>query len=128
MSDPRPAVAAKWWADFLRRPPSLNKFNNGDLTAGLLAVMTKNLSSPEKADAFETALRTRLEKDLARSGVLTLRVDYHPQGVLADVALECKCYDLLDGLPWKTTMWVGESDISVAVGYRGEVKKIWGPT
>jgi phage repressor protein C with HTH and peptisase S24 domain len=122
-------TAAKWWSNKLSSP----SFNNGandpiNLIASLLASSTSEAInvSPEQTQAFEENLKKRIEENTDDTSFgYTIRTDYQPEGVLAQVAHET---GIPDGkFPWKTYMRLDfiENTVEVAEGYGAQRVQIY---
>jgi len=112
--------AAKWWADFLRRPvPPDNgdRSEIGIMTLGLGSMLQDTLMAKfpaDGADKFEAALVSILT-EIDRP-MVTLDVDYHPDYTLNQAA-ERAGVDVDWLLPLKSVMWISGDEIRVAQGY-----------
>ena len=121
--------AAKWWAEKLRNVGPTS-FDNGDTSEGsfyasMLATMLAMDTHPsdESVDKFEARLAEVIREKVEKTGYLTLSVDYHPDFILATVASETNVNE--SGFPWKTTMWVYPTEVSVRAGYGAPVEVIF---
>ena len=122
-------VAAKWWADKLRKVGPGN-FDNGDSSstggmAMLLATMLAMDSHPsdEAIDLFEERLADTIKEHVEAYGSMTLSVDYGPDYILGNLAQETGVST--NGFPWKTTMWIEKDKVSVSAGYAAPCKTIF---
>ncbi len=122
-------VAAKWWADKLRKLGPGN-FNNGDesisggVTMALDTMLAMNSKPSDDAiDLFEEKLAKAIKEYLEKQDYIILSVDYGPDYILASIAeksgLSTRCF------PWKTTMWVRKDKVSVRAGYGAPIKVIF---
>lgn len=122
-------LAAKWWADQLRQPATLDNGDDtsqGAMTASfayMLQKMEREKQSADKIDAFENALANILERH--NDPWFSFGVDYNPDRILSEAA-EAAELDLgMTTLPWKTRMFATDEQVKVSVGYRGEPQVIY---
>lgn len=117
--------AAKWWADQLR---GIAKLDNGDnsitgaMTFGLAAMLQeteRQKQSTELVDKFELELTNVI---MEQDRIWTIGVDYHPDGLLQEAADRAGLPLGMTTLPWKTTMWIDEKEVSVRCGYGADVE------
>jgi len=115
-------TAAAWWTDQIRTP----SFDNGDDSESgsmgmILGVMLADKQKPDagKYDEFEAALCEAIKGEHPR---LWLDVDYHPGGILAEVAQSVGIAG--SQFPWKTSTWFRDGGVQVSKGYHGEVEDI----
>ena len=122
-------VAAKWWADKLRKTGPGNFDNGDDSSAGgfamILATMLAIKSEPsnESIDLFEEKLASTIKEHIETHGTLILSVDYGPDYILGNLANETGIST--SRFPWKTTMWITENKVSVSAGYATSTKTIF---
>ena len=121
-------LAAEWWANKIQRP----RFDNGDNSkeseiAGFLALLLASDSrkdlDDEKIENFKNVLSTKIQLELIERGICQLDVDYYPEGVLYDAAVEVSVSE--DLFPWKTCMRVTNETIEVQEGYGKPYKEIY---
>lgn len=122
-------VAAKWWADKLRKVVPRN-YDNGDNSstggmAMLLASMLAMNSQPsdEAINLFEERLADTIKEHVEVNGSMTLDVDYGPDYILSKLAQETGVS--ANRFPWKTTMWIKKDKVSVSAGYAAPCKTIF---
>jgi len=110
------ASAAAYWTDLLRggRAPSSMRDAEHSGLLGPMADMPRPASNA--IDFFEDYLRGLLETQLRRCGTAHLRVDYHPEGLLAEAAGAALLRAFT--FPFKTRMFVSAEEIVVSEGYR----------
>jgi hypothetical protein len=136
-------VAAKWWADQLRKsePPPRNAgwpSNSRDdiLMIGALASTAKTPEFSEgQIDAFETALRERIatqfetrKESRPDDPCVVLIVDYDPCDLLDEAGGQVGIATLKPYLPIKTRMIIREHEVTLKEGYRADVVTIWDDT
>ena len=116
---------ADLWADQLQKP--LNKDNgdsSNDMLFAISAINTMKAQesiSPAKIEVFKTALIDAIIQDLGNGQYNRTRfgVDYHPDPILTDAALEAGidagCF------PWKSTtgIYLDKNEINYRFGYSG---------
>lgn len=122
MSDKTPTpheVAARWWADQLRRG---TKQDNGDGQGfvNILAVMKGHGAPLDKCDLFEAALLRLLDE---RNPDI-LSTDYAPEGILAKAAQEAGVSDSCGPFPMKTVMWIEKNQVQLKHGYGAAIQKL----
>jgi len=115
------AFAAHWWGEQLKNP----HFDNGakDLTAASLNTMIFAKSgspTPTQLEQFEKELCSILQK----RRVSSLGVDYDPDSILCEAASGMED-SRLTLFPWKTSMYLGNDEISVRRGYGARTEVIW---
>ena len=118
-------VAVNWWANAIYNP----KFDNGeDSMASLMALMlsSKNSFTKEQLSTFKKELASEIIKNLNDSydGECSLRVDYHPEGLLFTAAKKAGIDDDTS-FPWKTCMHISEKEVSVSAGYGADWQTLW---
>jgi len=130
-------IAATWWSNALKTPKfsALSNEERHDSNSAPLAIAEAMASShhcsPEesKVDIFKSSLCEIIERELKSRdcGALVLSVDYSPDMYLSE-ALECAgidCNRLNNVLPWKTVMWINDTDVSVKCGYGARPDILW---
>jgi hypothetical protein len=133
MREEKARVAAKWWADLLRKGA---KLDHGDpsQTGGMIMIMGKVLQSKvsenftlEKIQKFEDALVEKLlnPEDYSHYIRFGLHVDYNPASIFVECAEEAGIKLGMVSLPWKTNMWFRDDKITVSYGYGAPSKVIW---
>lgn len=122
------AAAVDWWAMSLKRP----KFDNGDdsqqgAVTMMFAMMGNKPVGAEKLKQFRISLRKRLEANeaAARTGI---HVDYHPDQILRDSAIEAGINPSITSFSWKTMMWFKSGGVQVSAGYGAPIQTIYDPT
>ena len=121
-------VAAKWWADKLRKVGPGN-FDNGDSSTGGMAMLLATMlamesqTSDEAIDLFEERLAETIKEQVEARGSMTLSVDYSPDYILGNLAQETGVST--SRFPWKTTMWIEKDNVSVSAGYAAPCKTIF---
>ena len=114
-------VAAKWWADKIRKASPAN-FNNGDdgQRGGMAMIMAtmiamKNEPSSEVVDLFEKKLAEKIKEEVERRGQLSLDCDYSPDITLGNIANQTGVDTM--SFPWKTNMNITADKVCVSFGY-----------
>ena len=134
---PEVTIAAKWWADQLRKNVVHNDAGDGDLNMALAwgyARLRKPFTS-EQIDAFEQALVLGIQENCDKEGwdesnpiwggyMRAIGVDYHPDMIL-DAAGQSAGIDVDWQLPVKTVMWINPGSVTVRNGYGAEVKALY---
>jgi hypothetical protein len=125
------AASGAWWASTLRKP----EFENGgtDPANMFTKVMARMMSddNPQNEGALEV-FAGKLAKNVNEAlkhesdyGV-TLSVDYHPDMMLSDAAVEANLSINEFGWPWKTCMRITRNHVTVSAGYQADWETIWG--
>ena len=118
------SVAAEKWATMISDTSNLRNFDNGEKKndigffmsiMGSLRAM-EHTPTPEQVSLFKDTLEELIENELlsGRSHEVTLRVDYHPEGLL-DMAAEKAGIDA-SVFPFKRTMWVTSTSVKFSDG------------
>lgn len=114
-------VAAKWWADKLRKPIP-GSFDNGDDSSNggfamILALMNAmNRQAPdENISNFENELAELIKESVEVQGSMSLDCDYGPGYELSDLAIKHEVDTSL--FPWKTHMHITSKEVKVSCGY-----------
>lgn len=135
-SEPSAAAiaAAGWWAEAVRAP----HYDNGDSSgmAGMLMTLVAARqpdAKPEQRLSFADILAGKLQSNLDRLNKfsdwsdadrsITIGVDYGPDHELAEAAREAGIST--SKFPWKTTMWIHASHVTVSAGYGAAQKLVW---
>lgn len=122
-------TATEWWVDKISHPTSFDNGSNsrdGEM-ASLFAIMLASKSRAnlrdDQIDNFRNVLKESIQKEIESHGVCSLTVDYGPEGVLGQVAVDTN----VDGslFPWKTHMSVTKDEVKVSEGYGKEYKTIY---
>lgn len=114
-------VAAKWWADKLRKVVPRNydigdTSSTGGMVMLLASVLAMNSQPSDKAiNLFEERLADTIKKHVEDNCSMTLSVDYGPDYILDKLAQETGVS--ANRFPKKTTMWIKKDKVSVSVGY-----------
>lgn len=79
-----------------------------------------------KMKNFKEALAKGIMDEMSMYGRCNIDVDYYPCEILASagnhlIGLE----DNMTGYPWKTYMWISETEVSVRSGYGAPIEVIW---
>lgn len=137
---PEFSVAAKWWADQLRRPADHDAgdrhLNNSIFLFGL---MLKQNFTEDEISAFQSALERVLTEDFKdddwhpddpiRGGYLRcFGTDYGPGDILERAAESAGIKLTSLTFPIKTLMWVNPGSVKVKSGYRAESVEIFAVT
>ena len=125
-------IAAKWWADQFRCG---TKQDAGDAMINAFASIVKTDIKPEQIDLFESTLIEILPEHLKQfwkedepnfgSYLRSLFTDYGICKTLDIAAKKSEIPDMCPPFPMKTTMWINPDEVSVAHGYRGQIKTLW---
>lgn len=112
-------VAARWWADQLRRN---TKQDNGEREglANVVAVLKGGSQPEDLVEKFEAALLRMLEE----KGSKLLSTDYDPSGLLVEAAREAGIPASCGPFPLKTVMWIEDKSVSVKHGYGAATQKL----
>jgi hypothetical protein len=126
MKSNAPQVAAKFWADFLRKDFDQD---NGDIGQSMLANMTKGMLpeiDSKRVDKFQEYLEESIQQMWDSSSYEFIGVDYHPDLTLSDAAEKAGLGDLFNRLPFKTSMWLDSkaNEVKVSVGYRAKSENL----
>lgn len=132
---PEAKVAAKWWADQLRRP---TKTDTGapyvDITMSAYYAIRWHPLDGATIDIFQDALETAIEEYLATKAWdpaapwkdnRVIGVDYEPDVVLSAACIAAGIDDMDARLPKKTKLWIDPGEVSVALGYGAQPEVIW---
>lgn len=127
MKNERNQVAIDWW---LKQLSSMDEstMDNGEDNALLKRLMlinkmhSKPLNDKDK-EIFFTKLSSYIDKEVERDGYCIISVDYHPEGILAELSNELDISESL--FPIKTNMWVFKDKIEVRLGYNGNTEVIY---
>lgn len=119
-------VAANWWVEKVFET-SPNKFDMGEENPMLqmLAMMNSMQATPEdsQVQAFKKRLIKKISQEVKKYGRCTLSTDYHPEGVLLEIANEIGISE--SSFPWKTCMHVSEMEVTVKCGYGADFVTIY---
>lgn len=119
-------VAANWWVEKVFET-SPNKFDMGEENPMLqmLAMMNSMQATPEDSQglAFKKMLIKKISQEVKKYGRCTLSTDYHPEGVLLEIANEVGISE--SSFPWKTCMHVSEMEVTVKCGYGADFVTIY---
>ena len=134
------AVAAKWWADRLRKPARQDNGTHG-MDAMLITAVSLFSKQPDmdQVSTFERKLDDLVEQamiaDLARRAAVsaelvegmcvTLATDYGTEGLLYDAAKHAGIKGTCPPFPMKTVMWVYVHKVQVRYGYGRNVETLW---
>lgn len=124
------AAAGIWWATVLKDP----KHDNGtdDEANNRARMMADMLTASHPAETgalelFADYLKVEVDKMIEEGrDWISIRVDYHPDDVLAKCAHRASLEVPMMGWPWKTSMWITPQSVEVRYGYGAETKVIWG--
>ena len=117
--------AAKWWADYLRKPlvhHSNGETDNANAMASLLADIQSVKSRPTDAavDKFESILADKILSD--GHNHLYFGCDYHPDEILMSAADEAGINPM--SFPWKVRMHIDDDVVTVSNGYGADYEEI----
>lgn len=121
-------VAVDWWANAVCNP----KFDNGDdsqvgETMAMMAMLLGNSGeqlSQESISTFKKCLGEAIMQDLEKfHKEICLEVDYNPCIALAEAAQVAGISK--NKFPWKTRMWVSNTEVIVRTGYETKYKTLW---
>lgn len=107
--------AAAWWGNRLKGNIHHDNGSNdeGSIVAGMLADM---MTEPLSDDTIEKFKKILVEKILAEnSEMVDLYVDYHPDSLLAEAAMEAGIDEM--SFPWKTGVRISSGTVRVSDGY-----------
>jgi len=119
--------AAHWWAQFLESPvmpDNGDRSGNGVMTSGLASILQdaeRSKLPPNAAQKFEGALSDLL---IDKDGWNCFGVDYSPDRILQQAAVNAGFALGMTVLPWKTTMWIEGDKVTVRAGYGAEIEEI----
>ena len=125
-------IAAKWWTDQLRdvKPSHFNVGDglpkDGDLFLLLAGMQHANRVGPESEEALEACqkkLGEKIKERVERFSDMTLGVDYGPDKLMYDIAMETGIKGA--NFPLKTMMWISSKKVSVQKGYGKEIKQLF---
>ena len=117
-------AAVDWWTNAVQHP----KMDNGDRAMDIFmsmfggSALAKEFSA-EEMQAFRSTLAKGIATEVEAYGVAYLRVDYGPEGALADAGAAAKMGGF--SFPCKTSMSVNEHSVQVAAGYGAPYETIW---
>lgn len=125
-------IAAKWWTDQLRdvKPSHFNVGDDlpkdGDLFLLLAGMQHANRVGPESEEAleaFQKKLGEKIKERVERFSDITLGVDYGPDKLLYDIAVESGIKGV--NFPLKTMMWISSKKVSVQKGYGKDIEQLF---
>ena len=103
--------AAQWWADILA---ANNLGSAGAAEVDLLyAICSRPAPNNEELSTFRDALESSIAEELIRRDRLFISVDYGPDQMLHEAAGALKV-----SWPFKTSMNITRTEITVSAGYR----------
>lgn len=119
---------ASWWADHLRNGAPLDNGDDSE-TGGMtmmLGKMTQAQTSfeEEAIQKFEDALVDILLHGGKYGEVSYLGVDCHPCGDLQDAGAVAGISFGSTDLPWKTSMWIKDENVTFSLGYQGKSQEL----
>lgn len=133
-------IAAKWWADILRR--NNVDHDNGEPMQSAFADYVRDRTHPEgfdseKIDEFERLLAKEIQKKINKrewdydrpqfhTGPTFIGCDYGPHPILEKTAREAGLDINKTTFPFKTTMQVNPGQIWVSKGYKADRQFIHG--
>jgi hypothetical protein len=114
-------LAAKWWADKLRKPEhTVHDNGTGNIFASFMGKSRQTRHTAEEVNRFETILASYLSDE----DYMSIATDYRPDDILWAAASEAG-FELGDcDLPWKTGMIIDKETVSVRDGYQANWIKL----
>jgi len=117
-------IAARWWAERLRRPAAHHTGSESGLWLTIAAGREEGI-----VDAAIARFEKCLARQIAESIVINrfypdLKVDYCPEDLLVKAAEQAEIKVSLN-LPSKTLMLIRPDRVEVACGYQSEFETLW---
>ena len=124
-SDEPPYVkaAVSWWADVLQHPRQDNGDEKLSIFLDMLGGSHAPRFTPRMVAEFRRKLAASIETEIAKCGEAYLSVDYHPCRALAEAGAAIGLGDF--DFPFKTSMTVCPTKVTVRYGYGAPAKVIW---
>ena len=116
-------AAIDWWANAILSSTSDNSEALPAFLAFLMEEAEKDYTSSE-IKTFKEALAKEIQDELSKYGRCSLSVDYYPCSALANAG-NLIGIDDMTGYPYKTSMYISETKVSVRAGYGAPTKTIW---
>jgi tetratricopeptide (TPR) repeat protein len=117
-------VAAKWYADHLRKDP-VNDGGDDRSNAMMATLVTRNGGLPdEQVDRFQQILEGKIKAGLEMFP-FSFGVDYHPCAILADALKEVGIKANIGTLPCKSGVKIEVGKVTAHGGYRAGAEVVW---
>lgn len=116
-------AAISWWIQTMESPKYDVGLENGD-TLSILASALKKPSGDDLATIMKH-LKKLVADHISQYGYAYVQVDYSPTGLLAEAISLAESDSNFYMWPWKTTMVVRPTEITVKSGYGSPTETIW---
>ncbi len=113
-------AATDWWEKIIRMN-DLSKYNMGKgemyESCANIALKTDSMIEIDEASmmCFVEKLAKAIEDEVQENGSITLKTEYEPKDILADVVFEAEIDEAK--IPWMTKMIITPERVSVSLGF-----------